>query len=370
LPYGTAAAFGEPAALGFVLVGGMFGGIAAAFVWVAQGSYFASNARYYAVLANVSQEEATNVLSGIFACWYLALEMLVKVAASTILFIDERNEGYLKNAEVTVFLLFGVASTLCTLSMSSLQDIEESDCNVPVETGTTTEEGLEAGKEESSPADTDKEKGSIPFMVQVKLKYKATTQLLTGDNKMILMFLFNASFGLFSSLNNFYLGGEVVSTTIGSEYVGFLSAITSLVAALFSFVLPYLMSNYGRTATMAIGSSSWMIYVVLLLFLSTASAGTWQVLIPLYILAGLGRGTWEAVVKAIWADFFADEDVGAAFAGLHVQSGATGALGYFLFPNIEARYQLLLCLVVIPLGYRDYWVAMKIHKEGKREKRN
>jgi MFS family permease len=149
----------------------------------------------------------------------------------------------------------------------------------------------------------------------MKQKYLTTTLLLTDNSKMILMFMFNAAFGFFSSLNNFYLGGVVVTDTIGEEYVGFLSAVTSLVAALFSFILPQIMSRYGRNTTMAIGSSSWMIYVILLLLLSTSEAGTWQVLVPLYILAGLGRGTWEAVVKAVWLDFFGGDDVGAAFGG-------------------------------------------------------
>jgi hypothetical protein len=67
-----------------------------ALVWVAQGSYFASSTRLYAELASITEEEATNVLSGTFASWYLSLEMLVKVAASAILYID------IRNAEVTV----------------------------------------------------------------------------------------------------------------------------------------------------------------------------------------------------------------------------------------------------------------------------
>jgi hypothetical protein len=52
-----------------------------------------------------------------------------------------------------------------------------------------------------------------------------------------------------------------------------------------------------------------------------------------------------------------------------VQSGATAALGYFLFPNIDSSYQLILCLMVIPLGYRDYLLAAKVHKEEKRIKK-
>ncbi len=52
-----------------------------------------------------------------------------------------------------------------------------------------------------------------------------------------------------------------------------------------------------------------------------------------------------------------------------MQSGATAALGYFLFPNIDSSYQLILCLMVIPLGYRDYLLAAKVHKEEKRIKK-
>jgi MFS family permease len=147
-----------------------------------------------------------------------------------------------------------------------------------------------------------------------------------------------------------YLGGVIVADTIGSEYVGYLSAITSAFAALVAIPLPWLTATFGRPLIMLFGTSSWILYLLIIMCLSTEEAGNWGVLLLLYILAGLGRGIWEAVVKAVFADYFHEEEQPAVFACLHVQSGASGAIGYFVFPNIGKTIKAWSCVLIALLG--------------------
>jgi hypothetical protein len=80
-------------------------------------------------------------------------------------------------------------------------------------------------------------------------------------------------------------------------------------------------------------------------------AGQWGVLLLLYVLAGVGRGIWEAVVKAVFADYFHEEEQPAVFACLHAQSGGSGAIGYFVFPNIGKTIKAWSCILIAMLGY-------------------
>ena len=60
------------------------GGIAAGFLWTAQGAYFSRNAALYAEAAGVSKEEATMSFSGWFALPYLGFEVIFKLLQSYI----------------------------------------------------------------------------------------------------------------------------------------------------------------------------------------------------------------------------------------------------------------------------------------------
>jgi hypothetical protein len=115
------AAIDDRFALPLVLTGGFAGGIAAGFIWTAQGAYFAQTSRLYAKLSGIPQEESSNKLSGMFAAWYLILEVLVKVAASVLLDSDVRY------ADIVVFFFFSAGSILSVMLMTAVKDIEDLD---------------------------------------------------------------------------------------------------------------------------------------------------------------------------------------------------------------------------------------------------
>merc|ERR1712054_692530 len=60
--------------------GGSIGGIAAGFLWSAQGAYFAASARLYAEASvDVSFQQATSLFAAIFGTVYLGSEVILKV---------------------------------------------------------------------------------------------------------------------------------------------------------------------------------------------------------------------------------------------------------------------------------------------------
>jgi hypothetical protein len=336
------AALYEDVALPLVVVGGLTGGVAAGFIWSAQGSYFAKSAQFYADLAHIPRERASAILSGRFSGFYLGLELIVKVIASVLL------DAGVANAEVVVFFLFGIIAICGTLLMTCITDFGRG--------GSSTRASLG-----ELPAESE------PLLESVKKKALVTSQILFYDNKMQLMLLLNAAFGFNASFNSFYVGGVLVRDSIGANNVGYLTAISSASAAILALFMPTLTNLIGYPKTMALGVASWLIYLAMIVSVTDdiGTFGTWGWLVLIFILIGVGRGVWEAVVKAVFADFFAYNST-AGFAALHVQSAASSAVGYFVYPEVGKYFQILICMLIAVFGLRDYILANRIDQEEKR----
>ncbi len=325
-----------------VTVGGVAGGFASGFIWSAQGTYFAKTADYYSELAGIPREDASNFLSGRFAFLYLALELIVKVFSSVILdFGGDSDQDWLKNVEVVVFFLFSIICVVGTVFLAFILDFKEN----------IGRNGENFGKQE-------------PLLISVKKRSFVTLDILWNNNKMQLMFLLNAAFGFVASFNSYYLGGVLVADGVGGSAAGYLTAIVSAAASLLALGMPTLIARFGRPAVMCLGVGSWLLYLVMIMGTEDAvgAYGNWASLVPIYILVGIGRGVWEAVVKAVFSDYFAENPV-AGFAALHVQSGGTSGVGYFLYPEIGKNYQCLLCIIAATLGLRDFYLANRIYLE-------
>jgi MFS family permease len=331
-----------------VLVGGLAGGFASGFIWSAQGTYFAKTADHYAELADIPREDASNFLSGRFAFLYLALELIVKVFASVILdFGDNTDADWLKNVEVVVFFLFSIICVMGTVFLAFIVDFKEN----------IGPNGENFGMQE-------------PILSSIQKRSFVTLDILWNNNKMQLMLMLNAAFGFVASFNGYYIGGVLVSDGIGSSAVGYLTAIVSAAASLLALGMPTLIGKIGRPATMALGVCSWLLYLIMIMGTKNDvdMYGNWGTLVFIYILVGVGRGVWEAVVKAVFSDFFVDNSV-AGFAALHVQSGGSSGVGYFLYPEIGKNYQCLLCIIAASLGLRDYLLANRIYLEEQKAKK-
>ena len=66
------------------IVGAAIGGVGGGFLWTAQGAYFGKTAEAYARATEVKVEEATAYLSGVFAFFYLAEEVVLKMLSTVL----------------------------------------------------------------------------------------------------------------------------------------------------------------------------------------------------------------------------------------------------------------------------------------------
>ena len=72
----------ESAELAVVIIGSTIGGIGAGFLWTAQGLFYGRTAELYAEASGTTKEDANSKLAGIFAFFYVGLEVVLKLLSS------------------------------------------------------------------------------------------------------------------------------------------------------------------------------------------------------------------------------------------------------------------------------------------------
>ena len=187
--------------------------------------------------------------------------------------------------------------------------------------------------------------------------------LARPDRRMVLLVPFQILFGAMSALLIVYVNGNIVKTDIGTDAIGYFTAILAGTAALCS---PALASFHSKRSSMLAGCGAFAAEAVLLLSLpsSLLTSHSWAILTPLYTLHGVGRAVFESANKAVIADHFGDTgDSEAAFANVIVFSGASSALGLFVFPTLSATVMLALCIALATIAAAGIVVA-----QSRREK--
>ena len=133
---------------------------------------------------------------------------------------------------------------------------------------------------------------------------------------------------------NAWVNGVVVKQSVGGEMVGPLLAVTSIVACAAS-ALAGLYTNrsgpgfYGKDAAMYFGNAMFFVLALLVWVSEEATLGTWGMLVPLFVLQGLGRGIFESTNKGVIADFFPGPKAAAGFANFVVLSGGSSFMMFF-----------------------------------------
>ena len=369
-------------------IGAIMGGLGAGLVWTAQGSFFAQAAQTHARTAAVTEEgfsqqqeqdsitrttdsddrtsQSTAQMAGVFAFFYLGLELLLRSLSSLA-------------SWKTVFNLYGVLTVVSTLCMVLLVKPPNLSTQYVAQ--------------------------ERPSASLLWYQITAAIQLWKPSTDghwpvMPLMLGLNAVFGLESAFLNAYINGQVVAP----ESVGLWTAWASGVAALWSLVFGKLTSNHGaNNHSIWSNRKGWVLSAgavcfasVLLPFAvapnvtkwSTRSSLSWWVFFLIYSLHGTGRATFEGTLKATFADFFVHEKEGA-FANIILQNGLASSFGFFLtsrlacdpqsagaycVPYRDGSYhhlgamQLLVFLVAI-FAILGYWKAAHMVKE-QQEQRN
>jgi MFS family permease len=225
---------------------------------------------------------------------------------------------------------------------------------------------------------SDNESGVSAFY-----KVTAAAQLLRLDSKMKYMIGLNAAFGLAGAFLNSYVNGEVVRVALNdpdSRYVGGLSALVAVVAAIASLGLSRVALRFGTGIVLVGGAMCFIGVAFPFIVQPNAASWGWGGLIVVYSLQGLGRATFESTLKATFADYFSYEKEGA-FANIILQNGLSSAIGYILSFRLVCKEESTYCiryndgslhnvllfelLVVLTsvLAIAGYWRASVLYKQ-------
>ena len=260
------------------IVGGIIGGFGAGFLWTAQGSYFARAAEQYAIQKGSTVEDSTSLFGGIFAGIYLSEEVLLRLFSS----IMAKTLNWSWKSIFSGYTMIAVLSTLFMLSVHKYPLTEK---------------------------EMRKNEQSSPFE-----KVTVVGKLLISDRKMKYMIPLNAVFGFSAAFITSFVNGEVIRVVLSDQNstdIGFLTALTSCVAAVLSVVLGFVAQKIGRGPILILGSISF--FMVGFLFAIRPSLLDWGVasLALVYIFQGIGRATFEGTLRAEFAIMFAEEKEGA-----------------------------------------------------------
>jgi len=288
-------------------IGGSMGGIAAGFLWSAQGPYFAQNARLYAEAEGLEVNDVKTKWAAYFAIPYLGCEVFFKLMQTAIGSTGTATFNWHAGKDFIY-----VINTLCAVAACI-------GCMFIYEMPQPP-----AKKE-------DKEQSQIAKICE---KSMAAGRLFFTNPKMPLMASMNIAFGIVSAYLNGYLIGQVASRYIGVGYAGYLASIIAVVAAMISIpnafgLIPAEWARYYMFG----GPVGFGLVVLLPIILGFGTLGNWGGLVTLFVLHGIGRGVWENTNKAIFAMYFAHDngkhELGA-FSNIIIQNGAASAIAFFV----------------------------------------
>eukprot|EP00298_Acanthocystis_sp_HF-20_P010486 c18881_g1_i1.p1 GENE.c18881_g1_i1~~c18881_g1_i1.p1 ORF type:complete len:458 (+),score=177.54 c18881_g1_i1:84-1376(+) len=310
------------------LVGSGIGGIAAGFLWTAQGGYFALACQLYARASGKKPEEVTGSFGAIFGAIYLFGEVSLKFASSLI-------TSYL-GGEETVYIVFSIIAVGSAIGMMFVLDLQKFPHPDP--------------------------NYVAPPKPSVTAKLIAAANLITSDPKMALMLPVQMSFGFISVFLNSYSNANIVKAFLGSSNVGYLSGIVAAFAGIVSTVSSKLSKKIGKMPILVTGGIVFTAECAIFLAFSDKTLGTWGWCVVLYLLHGAGRGIFESTNKAVIADFFPTK-APAAFANVIVSSGGASSIGFFLFPNVSRDVQLVVCIIFAVLHIFTAFQAFSVFRK-------
>mmetsp|Transcript_29277 Transcript_29277/g.85132 ORF Transcript_29277/g.85132 Transcript_29277/m.85132 type:complete len:498 (+) Transcript_29277:242-1735(+) len=297
----------EAVALFGAAVGGLGGGI----LWTAQGTFFARSAEMHAGGGTTPLTDATADLGAYFAAIYLLGEVALNMLSSFL--VEEFELSWLK-----VFMVYFAIAVVSACGMVLVYEYPPSP-------------------------DTS---SSASNSVDAPNKATAAWRLLRNDPKMICMLPFNFAFGFAASFRGSFISREVVRIALDdkeSAYIGVLSSVTAIVAAVMSLFFGRIAHKVGKGTILFIGALCFFLVAAPFALKPKISQWGWVGVCSVYILQGIGRSTYEGTLKAEFADFFAYEKEGA-FANIVLMNGVSSALGYHLSINLPCTTPSKYCI--------------------------
>jgi hypothetical protein len=366
------------------IVGGGVGGIAAGFLWPAQGAYFAASARLYAEASGISVEQANSLFAARFGMVFLGFELVLKVLPLGIKAIESAIEGGDANRSAAVAPPPMAPPSLPSPLSLGGPDVRTSDIVIAcfysvvaigAAAGMLTILDLERVRTSDIPSDpltqahADRAEGggagAATARPKVTLARVGAAITLWGKQPEILLLApVQAAFGLCAALLGYEITGNIVKLKWPDNKAvaaGILSALVSFVAGALQVPFKKASSSFGKAPVMLTGLVSFTALGALTLFLDETQLAHYVPLISCYVLQGVGRACYEGTNKALYADFFTAEP-DAAFANIVITVGTASAIAYFTYPALDKQTMASIALGFSGLAIFTYMAAEVVHR--------
>ncbi|CAE7544317.1 Unc93a [Symbiodinium natans] len=311
---------GEQTQLPTMLLGSLIGGIGAGILWTCQGAFFSSVCERVAKAEGKEAPAVTAELAGSFALVFLAMESLVR-ASATIL------TKYAKLDYSVVFYIFSglaVASTIAFMVLAT-------NFGKPAQRGSVFAKVLSAVS-------------------------------LWSDPKTWVLQCTNLTFGFAAAWLGGYIGRNILTPALSSDFIGFAGAMLSALASVLSKVFGVTAAKTGKGPVVALGATSFLLLGVLSRFVGHPADWGWGVLV-FYILMGVGRAVYESTNKAIFADFFPGEASAGAFANVFVFGTGASTAAFILGATQQDGAEVYLLISFAALTIPGYMAASLIRRK-------
>jgi hypothetical protein len=425
----------ERAKMGIFLVGAAMGGAGAGILWPSQGIYFSETANLLALAQVRSQhveddgnlnihatmtesqhammvhaplqddgcydlrqqrtvqessdeenhllEASTSSLSGIFASLYLGLESVFKMLATGVYLYfafrrgdhDENGYGSWRSIAFGVYSVaaFG-ATALFAWKGSEVDKFNDYRAVNSTERMACDHHAFD---------DNDKPGNIIssPTAIFDKNGALSVIRLLYNSRPLQLLMPYQICFGMSAGFVDAYINRVIVAKYIGDGYIGALTAVTTLSAALVVMPLAMLANSYqtnnsGKAYIMLGGGICFLIGPLLVLALPEDAMGNWTFLVFFFIIHGIARGVWESTNKAIFVDFFGGrrrpsvvkddpvlrDQLPGAFASIYFASGIAGAIGFLVNQFLSKLWISLANVLVAVIAIICFWKCMQMKR--------
>jgi hypothetical protein len=227
-------------------------------LWPAQGRYFANNAKFYSEKSGLSLPDVHATFAGYFAGFYLGLEVVVRLLVTILFFMFGTGATYV------IFLMYVVLTIVSCLAIANLQTLSDHG-HQDYRWSTTRDQFL------------------------------STMKIAWEDIRLFLMIPLQVSFGLINSFIPFYVMGTIVRGYLGSEYIGVLSALPSLIGAIIAIPSSFVANKIGKPFVMSIGGVCLFCCGIAIYIWEDETLGSWPWMLLYLTLYGIAKATWVSV---------------------------------------------------------------------------
>jgi hypothetical protein len=163
----------------------------------------------------------------------------------------------------------------------------------------------------------------------------ATTEFTFCNRRAVPLMGLTMAFGCASLFWSSYVNDETIDTYISTSAVAYLGAVQTGLTTLLAIPASWFSARFGKVWILALGSLSYVCLGGAYVIWTNKELGHWSSMVPLAIMYGLGRITFENSAKAIYADMFSDTRA-MAFASLNFVSGFCSSIfAYLLAGGID-----------------------------------